>query len=130
MRGVDIKQPEFIGTDADEFELLDLRRWDDCLRATRDVDHVYALAADMGGMGFISSNHATILRNNALINLHTLDTARVNSVGRYLFTSSGCIFPEHHSYSNWRWHLDEVFVRINGETHCTHPVRAALSYLA
>ena len=21
------------------------------------------------------------------------------------------------SYSNWRWHLDEVFVRINGETH-------------
>ena len=23
----------------------------------------------------------------------------------------------HHSYSNWRWHLDEVFVRINGETH-------------
>jgi len=24
---------------------------------------------------------------------------------------------QHHSYSNWRWHLDEVFVRINGETH-------------
>jgi putative transposase len=24
---------------------------------------------------------------------------------------------DHRSYSNWRWHLDEVFVRINGETH-------------
>ena len=24
---------------------------------------------------------------------------------------------DHHSYSNWRWHLDEVFVKINGETH-------------
>jgi putative transposase len=24
---------------------------------------------------------------------------------------------QHRSYSNWRWHLDEVFVRINGETH-------------
>jgi putative transposase len=23
----------------------------------------------------------------------------------------------HRSYSQWRWHLDEVFVRINGETH-------------
>jgi len=23
----------------------------------------------------------------------------------------------HQSYSRWRWHLDEVFVRINGETH-------------
>ena len=35
--------------------MLDLRRWDDCLQATRGVDHVYALAADMGGMGFISA---------------------------------------------------------------------------
>ena len=23
----------------------------------------------------------------------------------------------HRSFSQWRWHLDEVFVRINGETH-------------
>ena len=68
-----MKLPEYTDVDADEFELLDLRRWDSCLIATRDVDHVYALAADMGGMGFISANHATILRNNTLINLHTLE---------------------------------------------------------
>lgn len=95
VRGVDIKNPEYTDTDADEFEILDLRRWDNCLQATRDVDHVYALAADMGGMGFISAHHATILRNNALINLHTIDAARVNGVGRYLYTSSACIYPEH-----------------------------------
>ena len=95
VRAVDIKPPEFTDLDADEFELLDLRRWDNCLQATRDIDQVYALAADMGGMGFISENHATILRNNALINLHTLDAARVNGVNRYLFTSSACIYPEH-----------------------------------
>jgi nucleoside-diphosphate-sugar epimerase len=75
--------------------LLDLRRWDNCLIATRDVDHVYALAADMGGMGFISANHATILRNNSLINLHTLEAARINGVSRYLFSSSACIYPEY-----------------------------------
>jgi GDP-D-mannose 3',5'-epimerase len=95
VRGVDIKLPEFHATDADEFELLDLRRWENCLKATKDVDHVYALAADMGGMGFISSNHAQILHNNALINLHTLDAARENGVKRYLYTSSACIYPEH-----------------------------------
>lgn len=95
VRGVDIKYPEYTEVDADEFEILDLRRWDNCLQATRDVDHVYALAADMGGMGFISANHAMILRNNALINLHTLDAARVNGVSRYLYTSSACIYPEH-----------------------------------
>ncbi len=95
VRGVDLKLPEYTDIDADEFELLDLRRWDNCLQATRDVDHVYALAADMGGMGFISSNHGTILRNNALINLHTLEAARVHGVSRYLFSSSACIYPEY-----------------------------------
>jgi nucleoside-diphosphate-sugar epimerase len=49
----------------------------------------------MGGMGFISQNHATILHNNALINLHTLEAARLNGVSRYLYTSSACIYPEH-----------------------------------
>src|SRR5207342_3902973 len=79
----------------DEFELLDLRRWDACLEATRGVDQVYALAADMGGMGFISSHHAEILHNNALINLHTLEAARQAGVKRYLYSSSACIYPEY-----------------------------------
>lgn len=95
VRGVDLKYPEFTDVDADEFEILDLRRWDDALVAVRGMDHVYALAADMGGMGFISSNHATILHNNALINLHTIEATRLHGVGRYLYSSSACIYPEH-----------------------------------
>ena len=94
VRGVDIKVPEYSAIDADEFDLLDLRRWENCLQATRDVDEVYALAADMGGMGFISCHHAEILHNNSLINIHTLDAARENNVRRYLYTSSACIYPE------------------------------------
>jgi GDP-D-mannose 3',5'-epimerase len=95
VRGVDIRLPEYTDVDADEFELRDLRRLDECLLATRGIDHVYALAADMGGMGFISANHATILRNNALINIHTLEAARMNGASRYLFSSSACIYPDH-----------------------------------
>jgi nucleoside-diphosphate-sugar epimerase len=95
VRGVDMHPPEYTAVDADEFELRDLRRLDECLLATRGIDHVYALAADMGGMGFISANHATILRNNALINIHTLEAARMNGASRYLFSSSACIYPEH-----------------------------------
>ncbi len=94
VRGIDIKYPEYTEVDADEFEILDLRKWDNCLQALRGVDHVYALAADMGGMGFISANHAVILRNNALINLHTMEAARVHGVSRYLYTSSACIYPD------------------------------------
>ena len=94
VRGVDLKYPEFSESEADEFELLDLRRWPDCLRATDAIDEVYALAADMGGMGFISSHHAEILHNNSLINIHTLEAARQNGVTRYLYTSSACVYPE------------------------------------
>ncbi len=95
VRGVDIKEPEFTAIDTDEFLLLDLRRWENCLKATEGIDEVYALAADMGGMGFISAHHAQILYNNSLINLHTLEAARENGVKRYLYTSSACIYPEY-----------------------------------
>lgn len=95
VRGVDIKLPEFRDSDADEFELLDLRRWDNCLQATRGIDEVYALAADMGGMGFISAHHGLILHNNSLINIHTLEAARLNGVSRYFYTSSACVYPEY-----------------------------------
>ena len=95
VRGVDLKQPEYSETKADDFKVLDLRRWEACLAATDGIEEVYALAADMGGMGFISANHATILRNNSLINIHTLDAARVSGAKRYLYTSSACIYPEY-----------------------------------
>jgi nucleoside-diphosphate-sugar epimerase len=96
VRGADLKYPEYTPVDADEFEVLDLRRWDACLQAVRGgIEHVYALAADMGGMGFISAHHAEILHNNALINLHTLEAARLSGVQRYLYSSSACIYPEY-----------------------------------
>lgn len=95
VRGVDVKRPEFSSTRADEFKLLDLRRWKNCLEATEGIDEVYALAADMGGMGFISSNHSQILHNNILINVHTLEAARKNGVQRYFYSSSACVYPEY-----------------------------------
>jgi nucleoside-diphosphate-sugar epimerase len=94
VRGADIKKPEFDDTAADEFELLDLRRWENCLQATHDIDEVYTLAADMGGMGYISSNHAQIMRNNNLLDIHTLDAARTNGVTRLMYPSSACVYPE------------------------------------
>ena len=95
VRGVDMKYPEFTPVDADEFELLDLRLWANCLQAVRDMDEVYTLAADMGGMGFISCNHATILHNNALINFHMLEAAKIHKVKKFFYTSSACIYPEY-----------------------------------
>ncbi len=60
VRGVDIKHPEFSTTDADEFEILDLREWKNCVKATNGINEVYNLAADMGGIGYITSQYASI----------------------------------------------------------------------
>jgi nucleoside-diphosphate-sugar epimerase len=93
VRGVDLKHPEYGKTDADEFEILDLRRRDDCLEALRGADLVYALAANMGGIGFIETHKAEIVRDSSLINLHSIEAARIHGVRRFLFTSSACIYP-------------------------------------
>jgi GDP-D-mannose 3',5'-epimerase len=93
VRGVDIKEPEFEPTTAHEFKLLDLRRSESCSEATRDIDEVYGLAANMGGIGFIENNKAVIIRDNTLINLQSIEAARANGVKRYLYTSSACIYP-------------------------------------
>ena len=93
--GVDLKRPEFEPTQADEFLLQDLR---DPLWWTRyrisEIDEIYALAADMGGMGFISKEHARILTNGLQIAVNTLKGALELKAKRYLFTSSVCCYPK------------------------------------
>jgi GDP-D-mannose 3',5'-epimerase len=93
VRAVDVKAPEYEQPEADEFQLLDLRRWDDCLTATHAADEVYQLAADMGGIGYITAVHADVARNNVLINAHMLEAACQNEVPLYFFSSSACIYP-------------------------------------
>ncbi len=93
VRGVDLKHPEFCGSDANEYELLDLRRYEDCVQATSQIDEVYALAADVGERGTV--DYAHIFHDNRLINLHCIEAARTNRVTRYLYASS-CVLPELH----------------------------------
>jgi len=95
VRGTDIKYPEYEMSPSHEFEILDLRRFDNCLIATRGIDEVYHLAADMGGIGYITAFHADIARNSAMVNVHMLEAARINGAGRFLFSSSACVYPQH-----------------------------------
>ena len=93
VRGVDIKKPEFGESTADEFLLLDLRKWENCLKSTEGIDEVYNLAANMGGIGFITQVKAEIMRDNVLINTHMLEASRVNKIKKFFFSSSACIYP-------------------------------------
>jgi nucleoside-diphosphate-sugar epimerase len=93
VRGVDLKQPEFEPSPAHEFLVLDLRERRNCERAAQDIEHVYHLAADMGGIGYISVYRASVARNNLLINLGMLEASRLSGVERFFFASSACIYP-------------------------------------
>ena len=95
VRGVDIKYPEYDASAGDAFEILDLRKVENCLLATRGgIDEVYNLAADMGGIGYITAYLADISRNNILINAHMLEASRQNEVQRFLFSSSACVYNQ------------------------------------
>lgn len=77
---------------------MDLRYFDSCLKAVTGVDEVYQLAADMGGIGYISENRARLTRNNVLINSHMLEAARIVGADKYLYTSSACVYPDFLQY--------------------------------
>jgi GDP-D-mannose 3', 5'-epimerase len=95
VRGADLRPPAYEPTAADEFELLDLRQYENCLLATRGgVQRVYNLAADMGGIGYITTYLANISRNNILIDASMLEASKQNSVERFLFSSSACVYAQ------------------------------------
>jgi nucleoside-diphosphate-sugar epimerase len=96
VRGVDIKYPEFEETAADEFILADLRNVAQAERVVAFGDgfnEVCQLAANMGGMGFISSHDAEIMHDSALINLNVLEACRKLGAKKIFFSSSACAYP-------------------------------------
>ena len=91
--GVDLKYPEFSKTEADEFKIFDLRY--PAVDLFRDVQEVYHLAADMGGIGYIENHRADIFWNNSMINNLVLKACQENGVKKFLFTSSACVYPQY-----------------------------------
>ena len=90
-RNIYIPEAEF----CDEFHLHDLRDLNNCLRSCEGCEWVFNLAADMGGMGFIQSNNASILYNNVMISFNMMEAARRQGCKRFFYTSSACVYPEH-----------------------------------
>lgn len=66
-----------------EFHLVDLRVFENCKKVCEGCDHVFNLAADMGGMGFIQSNHSVIFYNNMMISFNMMEAARHCKIQRY-----------------------------------------------
>lgn len=99
VRGVDIKYPEFSSSSADDFMIADLRKPEEVENAFTGLDspfdEVCQLAANMGGMGYISSHDAEIMYDSALINLNVLEACRKTGAKKVFYSSSACVYPEY-----------------------------------
>ena len=96
VRIVDIKFDDYIEEKhyTERFQ-LDLRDFNNCLKATEGIDKVYNHAANMGGIGFITSVSADVMYDNVLINAHMLQASVQNKVKRFLFSSSACVYANY-----------------------------------
>ena len=107
VRGVDVKYPKFQISKADEFLLLDLREKKYAIQAAKGMDFVFNFAANMGGVGFIETVHAELMRDNILIDTHMLEAARLNGTKRFFYPSSACIYPQYKQYQEKNTGLKE-----------------------
>jgi len=94
VRAVDIKWDGYIKEPYySEKITLDLRDKENCLKVTKDIDYVFNLAANMGGIGFITEIGADIVYDNVLINAYIAKACIENNVRRLFFSSSACVYP-------------------------------------
>lgn len=79
---------------------VDLTKLENCLIATEDVDYVFHLAASVGGIHYIKKENVEGSTPSLLINTNMLETARINDIEKFLFTSSACVYGEKNSSLN------------------------------
>ncbi len=98
VRGVDLKNPEFSATSANEFIIGDLRDQLVCQKVLDlPFDEVYQLAADMGGAGYIftGEHDADVMHNSAQINLNIAHYGHLAGIKKIFYSSSACMYPSY-----------------------------------
>jgi len=77
------------------FEEKDLRDFRVCRKLVASKDCVFQLAANMGGIGYITAIGADIMRDSATININMIDAARIHETPMYFYSSSACVYPNY-----------------------------------
>tara|TARA_Y100000992_G_scaffold200258_1_gene136434 strand:+ start:2708 stop:3715 length:1008 start_codon:yes stop_codon:yes gene_type:complete len=96
VRAVDIKPKELWFQDFEEVEnfySMDMKNLENCKEVTKDIDYVFNMACNMGGMGFIENNKAECMLS-VLINTNLLSACRDNKISKYFFSSSACAYNQ------------------------------------
>jgi len=96
VRVVDLRPNEYMKYKfCSENILVDLRDQENALKVSKDIDWIFHLAANMGGIGFIKTVLADVMRDNVRIDLNMLEACRMNNIPRMFYSSSACAYPVH-----------------------------------
>jgi len=74
---------------------VDLRKWENCVKAVNDVDVVIHLAAKVGGIGFNKKYPATLFYDNAIMGIQLMEAARQEGVQKFVAIGTVCAYPKH-----------------------------------
>ena len=91
---VDIKPKEYWFQDFEEvknYYQTDMKNIENCRKVTKNIDYVFNMACNMGGMGFIENNKAECMQS-VLINTNLLIACKEFGIKRYFFSSSACAY--------------------------------------
>ena len=90
----DIKPKEYWFQDFDSaknFYSTDMKDINNCRKVTNNIDYVFNMACNMGGMGFIENNKAECMQS-VLINTNLLIACKEKGIKKYFFSSSACAY--------------------------------------
>jgi GDP-L-fucose synthase len=74
---------------------MDLRKWQNCAKAARDMDIVIHLAARVGGIGFNKKYPATLFYDNAMMGIQLIEAARQEGVEKFVVIGTVCAYPKY-----------------------------------
>ncbi len=74
---------------------MNLRKWENCVKAVRGMDIVIHLAAKVGGIGFNKKYPATLFYDNAIMGIQLMEAARQEGVQKFVAIGTVCAYPKH-----------------------------------
>ena len=73
---------------------IDLRRWENCVKADKDIDMVIHLAARVGGIGYNQAYPASLFYDNTIMGIQMMEAARQEGVGKFVAVGTVCAYPK------------------------------------
>jgi len=74
---------------------MDLRKWENCVKAVKGMDIVIHLAGNVGGIGFNKKYPAMLFYDNAIMGIQLMEAARQEGLQKFVAIGTVCAYPKY-----------------------------------